>query len=256
MVAFDPLLLGSVSFLLVMAVLIILRIIKLNIDENNARQRAEAIRAMATSDDRRERRERGPHIVWYIGSEEEELLSNVIGEPEERIGKKKMAKLQAKAERKAQREAELAEREERKRREQEREEQREKEREKERLEEEAELERKRIERENQERREEELYQKMKEEFQVDEEGFDQLEEENENLMQEFIDYISKAKVVNIDELASHFKLRTEDVVDRLNYFLDNGKLDGFMDDRGRFIMVTKEDFQKGIFSLFLFCFSY
>lgn len=58
MVAIDPLLLGSISFLLLVAVFIIVRIIKLNADERDAHRRTEAIRAMAAADDRRQNLDR------------------------------------------------------------------------------------------------------------------------------------------------------------------------------------------------------
>ncbi|KHN73600.1 DDRGK domain-containing protein 1 [Toxocara canis] len=273
MAELDPLLLGSVGFLLTALALIIARIVKLYYDERSAHQRTEAILAMAAQDQRRERNEREPVVVagrrraavrrrvnhadgddmGFVAAaagvmndsdqEAEPLLGEAVG-GDEHIGKKKLAKLQAKAERKAQREAELVEREERKKREKEKEEKREAEREKERLEEEAEKERKRIEREEREKREEEEYQKMKEAFEVAEEGFDvRDDEENENLMRQFVDYIKNAKVVNMDELGAHFKLRTEEAIDRLNYFIENGTLTGVIDDRGKFIYITEEELQ-------------
>ncbi|KAK6028487.1 hypothetical protein OSTOST_05464 [Ostertagia ostertagi] len=84
--------------------------------------------------------------------------------------------------------------------------------------------------------------KLKESFAVEEEGFDQLEEEeSHNLMKEFADYIKKSKVVNMDELAAHFGLKSEEAISRLQYFLDNGLLEGVMDDRGKFICITDEE---------------
>ncbi|VDM32701.1 unnamed protein product [Toxocara canis] len=87
---------------------------------------------------------------------------------------------------------------------------------------------------------------MKEAFEVAEEGFDvRDDEENENLMRQFVDYIKNAKVVNMDELGAHFKLRTEEAIDRLNYFIENGTLTGVIDDRGKFIYITEEELQAG-----------
>ncbi|VDN25076.1 unnamed protein product [Gongylonema pulchrum] len=173
-------------------------------------------------------------------SEEEQVAEH----KDEHIGKKKLAKLQAKEERRKQREAELLEREERKKREQEREERMQKEREKQEEEEEAERERKRLEREEREKREEEEYQKLREAFVVDEEGFDQVDEdESRNLLREFEDYIRRTKVVNMAEMASHFNLRTEEAIDRLNFLIQNGTLTGVMDDRGKFIYITPEELQ-------------
>ena len=54
---FDPLLLGSVGFLVAMAILIIARIVKLNLDERKAHRRTEAMLALARAEERRERNE-------------------------------------------------------------------------------------------------------------------------------------------------------------------------------------------------------
>ncbi|VDL63890.1 unnamed protein product [Nippostrongylus brasiliensis] len=180
-------------------------------------------------------------------SSEEEGGAPLFGaESDEKIGKRKAAKLQAKAEKKAMREQELIEREERKRREKEREEKLEQERERERLEEEAEQERLRKEKEEREKRELEEYLALKESFAVEEEGFDQLEEEeSSNLMKEFVDYVKTSKVVNMDELAAHFGLKSDEAISRLQYFLDNRILEGVMDDRGKFICITEEELNAG-----------
>uniref|UniRef100_A0A2C9KR77 DDRGK domain-containing protein 1 n=1 Tax=Biomphalaria glabrata TaxID=6526 RepID=A0A2C9KR77_BIOGL len=93
-----------------------------------------------------------------------------------------------------------------------------------------------------EKRELEEYLALKESFAVEEEGFDQLEEEeSHNLMREFAEYIKKSKVVNMDELAAHFGLKSDEAISRLQYFLENGILEGVMDDRGKFICITDEE---------------
>lgn len=206
---------------------------------------------------------------------------------DEKIGKKKMAKLQAKAEKRAQREAvclkscvvgscrylspfflqELQEREERKQREKEREEKRRKQEDKEKEEEAAREEAERKAKEEQERREHEEYLKLKEAFAVEEEGYDVDESlESENLLQEFINYIKQAKVrswagcvmgnrdlaafhqgpfcfqvVSTEELASRFKLRAQDVVDRIRILESEGSITGVIDDRGKFIYISPEE---------------
>ncbi|VDM28841.1 unnamed protein product [Toxocara canis] len=63
MAELDPLLLGSVGFLLTALALIIARIVKLYYDERSAHQRTEAILAMAAQDQRRERNEHEPVVV-------------------------------------------------------------------------------------------------------------------------------------------------------------------------------------------------
>merc|ERR1711913_27416 len=134
----------------------------------------------------------------------QELEEAGVSVPEGKIGKKKMEKLQAKADKKLQREAELKLREEKMKKEEEER----KEKEKEALEEEE----KRI-REEKERREYEEYLKMKEAFTIEEVGCDAEEEgDEENKLAKFIGYIQKEKVVLLEDLAAHFKMKTQDAI--------------------------------------------
>ncbi|EPB72174.1 hypothetical protein ANCCEY_08737 [Ancylostoma ceylanicum] len=208
----DPMLLGSVGILLSALLFIIYRLIKLQWDEAAARRRTEALLAMAEDDERENRREaqmaggRRRNVRRRVQHGDDDFVNQMlvgqdpdgedsggegavpIFETDEKIGKRKAAKLQAKAERKAQRE------------------------------------------------------QLKESFAVEEEGFDQLEEEESaNLMREFSDYVKKSKVVNMDELAAHFGLKSDEAISRLHYFLDNGLLEGVMDDRGKFICITDDE---------------
>ena len=163
---------------------------------------------------------------------------------EGKVGAKKRAKLEAKAEKKAQREVLEREREDRKKREQlvqeERDRQTEKEREEERRREEAEKKA----REEKEKREYEEYLKMKEAFSIEEEGFEEKdEEEQKNLLQEFIDYIKQNKVVILEDLASHFSLKTANVIERIQSLQADGTLTGVIDDRGKFIYISQEELE-------------
>ncbi len=109
------------------------------------------------------------------------------------------------------------EREERKEKEKAEEEKRKKQEEFERaLEKEQEEREKRL-REEQEKREHEEYLKLKQQFVIEEEGQDEsLSEENEqNLLQKFIEFIKKSKVVILEDLAAEFKLKTQVI----KYFL-------------------------------------
>ncbi|GMT31534.1 hypothetical protein PFISCL1PPCAC_22831, partial [Pristionchus fissidentatus] len=263
----DMTLVAAVSVLVLALTLIIGRLVKLQWDEAAAKRRTEALLAMAAEDEDNERRGanvaggrrrnvRSARRVNYGGEEDfvdhmmaqqhdgedmddDALLAGLDGE---KVGKKKAAKLEMKAAKKAAREQELIEREERKKRDAEKEEEREKERERERLEEAAEAEKARKEKEEREKREQEEYERMKASFGVSEEGFDEVEgEEAENLMKNFIDYVKECKVVNMDELGSHFSLKTEECIDRLHHFLAEGDLTGVMDDRGKFIYITEEE---------------
>ncbi len=172
---------------------------------------------------------------------EEDSTSKI---PSGKIGKKKLEKLQAKADRKVQLEAEMREREERKKRLEKEEEERkmleEKEKEEERKREEEEQKR----REEKERKEYEEYLKLKEAFQVEEEGYDENTEENEeNRLETFIQYIKDTKVVLLEDLAAHFKMKTQDAIDRVTTLVDEEKLTGVIDDRGKFIYISQDELQ-------------
>ncbi|KAG5272548.1 hypothetical protein AALO_G00166730 [Alosa alosa] len=160
-----------------------------------------------------------------------------------KIGAKKQRKLEEKQARKAQREAEQEEREERKRLQELREQERRKEDEKERMLEQQEEEEVRRAKEEQERKEEEEYQRLKESFIIEEQGeAEELTElESQNLLQEFIQYIKDSKVVLLEDLASHFGMRTQDAIARLHDLISDGSLTGVIDDRGKFISITPEE---------------
>ena len=95
-----------------------------------------------------------------------------------------------------------------------------------------------------EKREYEEYLKMKEAFAVEEEGFEEGEDENQmNLLQEFVRYIKNNKVVVIEDLAAHFKLKTQAAIDRIKDLQKDDILTGVIDDRGKFIFVAPEEME-------------
>lgn len=173
---------------------------------------------------------------------EEDPLADEIAMPEGKIGAKKRKKLEMKAEKRMQRERELEEREEKKQREQELEERRKREEEKEKAERQKQEEEERAEKEEQERQEHEEYLKLKETFAVEEEGFEEQENvEESHKFNDFINYIKKEKVVLLEDLAAHFKMKTQDTIDRVQELLAQELLAGVIDDRGKFIYITKEE---------------
>lgn len=115
--------------------------------------------------------------------------------------------------------------------------------EKEALEEKKREEAERKEREERERREHEEYLKMKAEFEVQEEGFDEEEQNQEELLQNFIDYVKTNKVVVLEDLAAHFKLKTQAAIDRIKDLQKENRLSGVIDDRGKFIYISEEELQ-------------
>lgn len=85
-----------------------------------------------------------------------------------------------------------------------------KEEEEERLEKEREAAEKKA-KEEQEKREYEEYLKLKAEFSVDEVGEDAPESDlnSENLLNEFVSFIKRSKIVVLEDLAAEFKLKTQ-----------------------------------------------
>ncbi|OXA45756.1 DDRGK domain-containing protein 1 [Folsomia candida] len=170
-------------------------------------------------------------------------LDDRLNDP--KLGAKKRAKLEAKAEKKLQREAEERMREDKKARQIKDETDR-----KLREEQDIAAEKKREEdekraKEEQAQRELEEYLKMKEAFSVEEEGCEVIEEEEEgNLIEMFLDHIKRHKVVMFDELASKFGLKVPDTIDRLKVLVEEGRLTGVMDDRGKFIYISQEELER------------
>jgi len=212
------------------------------------------------------RTQRGPagagrRMRRRVPVQEEEPVQDVIDEPREdgeiesdeegnlakfsgKVGKKKLLKMEDKAEKKKQREAELLDREARKKRLEKEEQERnlqdakEQEKEKKQLEEEQRI------REEKERKEQEEYDKLKEAFIVDEEGFDEdPEEDQENKLEKFIQYIKDTKVVVLEDLAAHFQMKTDDTIDRVSTLIKEDKLTGVIDDRGKFIFISQEELE-------------
>lgn len=181
-----------------------------------------------------------------VTDEEEEPGDNAQADElfDGKVGAKKRAKLEAKAEKKAQREAEEQARQEKKKREQREDEERKKADEAEKALEKKKEEEERRAKEEKERREHEEYLKMKEAFKVEEEGYEEGDDNSsENLLQEFVNYIKNQKVVVLEDLAAHFKLKTQSVIDRIKDLQNDGILTGVIDDRGKFIYVSMQEME-------------
>ncbi|XP_045614073.1 DDRGK domain-containing protein 1 [Procambarus clarkii] len=182
-------------------------------------------------------------------SDDDDEDAGTVGEdialPDGKVGKKKMAKLQAKADRRVMREQEEREREERKERAEKDAEERRKEEKLEAEEEARKAEEEQKEKEEKERQELEEYMKLKAQFEVQEEGFDEVaeEEKEQNLLNEFVGYIKGEKVVVLEDLAARFKLKTQDAINRVTDLQKDGVLTGVIDDRGKFIYISKEELE-------------
>ncbi|XP_022096676.1 DDRGK domain-containing protein 1-like isoform X2 [Acanthaster planci] len=178
------------------------------------------------------------------GEQQAEEFDYGTGLPK-KIGAKKARKLEMKAEKQAQREQELAEREDRKRQQEiidvQRQQEAEKEKQEQRLRDEEAAKMK----EELERQEEEAYLLLKKGFEVHEEGFGEIltESESQNLLQEFINYITENKVVLLEDLGAEFNMKTQEAIHRVQDLQDQGFLTGVIDDRGKFIFISQGELE-------------
>jgi len=57
----------------------------------------------------------------------------------------------------------------------------------------------------------------------------------------FLNYIRMRKVVMLEDLASDFYLKTHECIDRIRSLEEMGRIDGFFDDRGKYIYLEEEE---------------
>lgn len=65
--------------------------------------------------------------------------------------------------------------------------------------------------------------------------------DEQGLLSEFIAFIKERKVVVLEDLATHFKLRSTDAIARVKTLEESGAITGVFDDRGKFIYLTQEE---------------
>lgn len=177
-------------------------------------------------------------------AEEENAAETQKADIDDKMGAKKRAKLEAKMEKKKAREAEEQLREFKKKKDEELEQERKKVEEKQEEEERQREEAERKAEEERKRREQEEYEALKAAFTVEGEGFDENDEQDkENLLKDFIDYIKTQKVVLLEDLAAHFKLKTQAAIDRIADLQASGELTGVIDDRGKFIYISQKELE-------------
>ena len=91
----------------------------------------------------------------------------------------------------------------------------------------------------------EEFEDWKDMFETTEEGTDKLSsEETGNLLEKFIAYIKRKKVVLLEDLATDFGITSTEAVDRVTALEANGAITGVVDDRGKFIYVSTEEMQQ------------
>lgn len=98
----------------------------------------------------------------------------------------------------------------------------------------------------QDAQDQEEFDKWKDMFSTEEGGTveDEISQESQGLLSEFVDYIKHRKMVVLEELAAEFGLRTQDVINRIQSLESAGRLSGVMDDRGKYIYVSEEEMKN------------
>ncbi|CAE6972402.1 unnamed protein product [Symbiodinium sp. CCMP2592] len=96
-------------------------------------------------------------------------------------------------------------------------------------------------RKEKEKQEKEELDKWKEMFAVEYEGEDDAATAGESALEQFIDYVKLRKVVNLEDLAAEFRMRTCTAINRLEELEKMGRLSGIFDDRGKYIYITAEE---------------
>jgi len=98
-----------------------------------------------------------------------------------------------------------------------------------------------------EQKEQAEYEAMKSMFEVEESGTTVDEgstEDTSNLLQKFVDYIHQRKVVVLEDVAAEFQMRSRELLSRIEALEMMGRVSGVVDDRGKFIVITKEEMAK------------
>jgi len=197
-----------------------------------ARNRGARLRAIVPNEDEND------------SEAEDEQAKPEIELPDGKVGAKKRAKLEAKAEKKAARESEEKLRAEKKKMAELEEAERKKQKDEEEAKEKEKEEEERRIKEEKERKDHEEYMKMKEAFSVEEEGYEEGEQDDsQNLLQDFVNYIKQNKAVIIEDLAARFKLKTQACIDRIKDLQKDDILTGVIDDRGKFIFVSRSEME-------------
>mmetsp|Transcript_58665 Transcript_58665/g.132206 ORF Transcript_58665/g.132206 Transcript_58665/m.132206 type:complete len:314 (+) Transcript_58665:80-1021(+) len=85
------------------------------------------------------------------------------------------------------------------------------------------------------------FDKWKDMFAVDAEGEQDAADSSETTVGRFIDYVKMRKVVNLEDIAADFQMKTSAAIDRLERLQELGRLSGIFDDRGKFVFITPEE---------------
>ncbi|OAF70880.1 DDRGK domain-containing protein 1 [Intoshia linei] len=85
------------------------------------------------------------------------------------------------------------------------------------------------------------YLKIKDTFSTLDEGDSENLFDNCSTLNEFIEFVKKKKMIELEELAAHFHLRVDEIINRMKSLLEIDRISGVFDDRGKFIYLTRQD---------------
>jgi hypothetical protein len=91
------------------------------------------------------------------------------------------------------------------------------------------------------KREQMEFDKWKGGFAVAEEGEETEDVDTEDMINEFVNYIKLRKVVALEDLAGQFKINPNEIVERLKFLEQQGRICGIVDDRGKYIYLTEKE---------------
>lgn len=99
--------------------------------------------------------------------------------------------------------------------------------------------------EEEEKRKQEEYDQWKGMFAVEEGGEEMnTEQEDQGLLKSFVTFIKEQKVTELEGLAGEFGLKVHDVINRLQGLEQLGYISGVIDDRGKFIYISREEMES------------
>nr|CAX70224.1 hypothetical protein [Schistosoma japonicum] len=95
-------------------------------------------------------------------------------------------------------------------------------------------------------REQAEYERLKQEFSIEEEGLDAQQQDDKAkalINAQLITAIEEAKIIPVEHLAVNLYLKTEVCVERVKALMSSGRLTGVLDDRGKVIHITNDEYE-------------
>ncbi|CAH8603003.1 unnamed protein product [Schistosoma guineensis] len=101
-------------------------------------------------------------------------------------------------------------------------------------------------REEEAAREQAEYERLKQEFIIEEEGVDVQQQDDKAkamINAQIIAAIEEAKIIPVEHLAINLNLKTEVCIEKVKALMSSGRLTGVLDDRGKVIHITNDEYE-------------